>query len=119
MVVVGCNSDTGVIMNAKEFVSLWKSEKEDMLISYTKGDGKTLVENIIQSMDLSEFQLEKLKKMMDVVLTDTFYGLLLGLVGESQIGGVQESYTILDSSGSSISDNGDIEAEAWHQFHGE
>jgi len=53
------------------------------------------------------------------ILTDTFYTLLLGLDGEASIGGVQSSYKIHDKNGNEISSAGDIEAEAWEQFHGE
>ena len=106
-------------MNAQEFVSLWKTEKEDMLTLYINGNEETEVSSLIKSMNLSKEQMVKMNKIVDTILTDTFYGLLLGLDGEAQIGGVQETYKIHDSSGDLISECGDLEAEAWELFHGD
>ena len=106
-------------MKAKEFVARWKAEKENLLSTYTKDSEDTHASAVIKSMDLSEEQKEKMREVIDTILTDTFYGLLLGLDGEAQIGGVQETFKIHDSEGNLISECGELEAEAWEQFHGE
>ncbi len=55
--------------------------------------------------------------LVDVILTDTFYTLLLGLDGSASIGDSQEAYRILDEQGELVSDCGDLEAEAYEHFH--
>ena len=69
-------------------------------------------------MSLTLEQQQILGLVLDSVLTDTLYALLLGLDGAANIGGVQELYKISDENGNSISDNGSIEGEAYDAFHG-
>lgn len=106
-------------MKAKEFVALWKAEKENLLSTYLKDGGDTHASALIKSMGLSEEQKETMREVIDTILTDTFYALLLGLDGEAQIGGIQETFKIHDPEGNLISGCGDLEAEAWKQFYGE
>ena len=60
---------------------------------------------------------EKLKEVIDTLLTDVFYTVLLGLDGESSIGDTQQTYKIYDEEGSLISDCGELEASAYEYFH--
>ena len=103
-------------MNTQDFVKLWKSEKDKMLSLYTKGNEETSVSHSIKSMNLSEVQNETMNNVVNEILTDTFYSLLLGLDGSANIGGTQQTYKIHDESGNLISTVGEIEAEAWEQF---
>ena len=61
---------------------------------------------------------EQLKDVIDTLLTDVFYSLLLGLDGESSIGNTQQTYKIYDEEGNLISDCGELEASAYQYFHG-
>ena len=61
---------------------------------------------------------EQLKDVIDTLLTDVFYSLLLGLDGESSIGNTQQTYKIYDEEGNLISDCGELEASAYEYFHG-
>ena len=54
--------------------------------------------------------------MLNLVLTDTFYTLLLGLDGASSIGGVQHSYRVLDKDGVLICGDSRVETEAYAQL---
>ena len=103
-------------MDAKQFVANWKAEKESYLESI-KGSG-TLAAKQVSAMHLSEFQARQLEQLLDTVLTDVMYTLLLGLDGCANIGGSQQIYKILDEDGNVVSTTGDIEAEAYEQFHG-
>ncbi|MEZ0245421.1 MAG: hypothetical protein ACAH09_02160 [Methylophilaceae bacterium] len=105
-------------MDAHEFVLNWKVEKENLLSSFMDS-GKTLVGKKISELQLTSQQLICMKEVLNLVLTDTMYGLLLGLDGEALIGDTQHVYKIFDESGNLISKAGDIEGEAWQQFHGE
>ena len=61
---------------------------------------------------------EKLKEVIDTLLTDVFYSVLLGLDGENSIGNTQHTYKIYDEEGNLISDCGELEASAYQYFHG-
>ena len=71
----------------------------------------------IKEMALDSTQQEQLKIVIDTLLTDVFYNILLGLDGESSIGNTQQTYKIYDEEGSLISDCGELEASAYEYFH--
>jgi hypothetical protein len=104
-------------MNAEEFVANWKNEKEDLLRSFMGEKGKSLVASKIDSMALNIEQKNQLQAVLNAVLTDTMYTLLLGLDGSASLGNNQHTFKIYDESGNLVSDCGEIEAEAWRQFH--
>jgi hypothetical protein len=106
-------------MNAKEFVACWRIEKESLVVLFTDSSAKTIAGQKIQSLNLSDKQQVIMKEIVDSILTDTFYTLLLGLDGEASIGGVQHTYKISDEMGNLISDCGEIESEAFNQFQEE
>ena len=60
---------------------------------------------------------EQLKEVIDTLLTDIFYSILLGLDGERSIGNTQQTYKIYDEEGNLISDCGELEASAYEYFH--
>ena len=68
-------------------------------------------------MALDDTQQEQLKEVIDTLLTDVFYSILLGLDGEHSIGNTQQTYKIYDKEGSLISDCGELEASAYEYFH--
>ena len=105
-------------MDANEFVKHWKTDKDNLLKVYTSDSEETDVSMIIKKMELNPEQNELMKSVLDSVLTDTYYSLLLGLDGSGSIGEVQHMFKIYDESENLISNCGDIEAEAWEQFHG-
>lgn len=105
-------------MDASEFVALWKSEKDNFLQSCLELNEQSAVCDAIQQMNLSKEQAFHFETAMNHLLTDVFYTLLLGLDGCASIGGTQETYKIYDESDRLISECGDLEAEAYEQFHG-
>lgn len=106
-------------MNSKEFVACWKREKEQLLLAFTAVDAESRVRARIDSMHLTADQINVMQSIVDGILTDTFYTLLLGLDGAASIGGVQQQYRIHDQDGAVISSPGDLEEEAWLQFQSE
>ncbi len=106
-------------MDAKEFAECWKKERDYLLELYTSGEEETAVSALIGKMDLSSVQKDQIKSVLGQVLTDTFYTLLLGLDGSASIGGTQHTFKIYDEDKNLISDCGELESEAWEQFHGE
>ena len=71
----------------------------------------------IKEMALDSTQQEQLKEVIDTLLTDVFYSVLLGLDGENPIGNTQQTYKIYDEEGNLISDCGELEASAYEYFH--
>ena len=102
-------------MTPENFVALWKSEKASMLQMFTDQSGTTAAAQKIQAMQLTPDQLKKLGAVLDTVLTDAMYTLLLALDGEASIGGVQQIYELKSEDGTVLT--GELEAEAWKQFH--
>jgi len=103
-------------MTAKEFVDLWKNEKDTFLEDYCGKGNETYVRNKIASLNLSQEQQKIMNEIVDEILTDVFYTLLLGLDGSASIGGDQQPYKVYDENNNLISEYGDIEAEAYDAF---
>ena len=106
-------------MNASEFVANWKRTKDELLETFIDNESESDVVTKIASMRLMPEQSNIMRSVLDSVLTDAFYTLLLGFDGTASIGGIQQPYQIRDESGNLISECGDLEAEAWEQFHGD
>jgi uncharacterized protein YihD (DUF1040 family) len=103
-------------MTPKEFVELFHNEKTDYLNQCFEENADLYVSQKIKSLNLSEVQKETLKEIVDVILIDTYYTILLGLDGCANIGGLQTDYKIYDEDGNLLTDCGEIEAEAWEYF---
>ena len=105
-------------MNARDFVTAWRLEKECLMTAFTGSDSTNLVAEQIRALHLSDAQTQQLTTVIDGLLTDTLYTLLLGLDGSTSIGGAQQTYRIYGEDGELISASGKIEAEAYEAFHG-
>lgn len=105
-------------MTAEEFVKNFYKEKKRVLEStFDFGqDLRSYVSTRIQDLNLDEEQTEKLRHIISALLTDTIYGILLGLDGSASIGGRQEIFTIAGADGKIIAECGEIEGEAYEVF---
>jgi hypothetical protein len=104
-------------MTPAQFVGLFAKEKRAMLGSYLS-DPDTAVGAQIKAMDLSAKELKALRAVLDGVLTDAFYTVLLALDGAASLGGKQVTYSLRDEDGNELT-GGEIEASAWERFHGD
>ncbi len=104
-------------MNADEFVALFRAEKDALLEMYLHPDGRstTKVGMAIAAMNLAADQVQLMREVVDGVLTDAFYTILMGLDGEASLGGQQRQYRVHDDDGP-IGEPGDIETAAYEQF---
>lgn len=107
----------GKVMNAKEFVELFYTEKNNMLKMYLSNLKDTKVGLNIGNLGLTTEQMEKMQSIIDTVLTDAMYTILLGLDGEAAIGNVQQTYKLYDENGCEITNCGEIEQYAYEYFH--
>ena len=105
-------------MNAQQFVSHWIELKAELLEAFLGEQSKAEVAVQLQRLGLKSEQSELLRGAVDGMLRDTMYTLLLGLDGAASIGSNQQRYSIADENGNVISNCGELEAEAWRQFHG-
>ncbi len=106
-------------MTPHEFVGLWKAEKESLLAEYFTKESETRVAAKIARMDLNREQSIVIRDVIDSVLTDAFYALLLGLDGCAAIGDRQIDYQLADEDGNLLTGSGEIEAEAFEAFQDE
>ena len=107
--------------NAEEMLRSWRQcfEGLDEPRPFSDHADESEVSAKIASLNLTRDQLPVMRDIVDGILTDAFYTLLLGLDGAASIGDVQQMYQIRDEEGNPIFDSGDLEAEAWEQFHGD
>ena len=108
-------------MTSDEFAKNFYIEKLKFLKSCFEQSPQypNTVNTKIKEMGLTEIQTDQLKEMIDVLLNDVFYGVLLGLDGECPIGNIQQVYSIYDEEGCLISDWGELEVSAYDYFHGD
>ena len=104
-------------MTPKEFVELFYNEKNESLKQYFNNPNSTDVGLKIYNLGLSEEQIIKMKDIIDTVLTDTMYTILLGLDGEASIGNVQHTYKLCDEDGCKLTNCGEIEQYAYEYFY--
>ena len=107
-------------MTSDEFAKNFYIEKLNILKSCFEEQPQypSAVNTKIKEMTLDSTQQEQLKIVIDTLLTDVFYSILLGLEGENPIGNTQQTYKIYDEEGNLISDCGELEASAYQYFHG-
>jgi len=106
-------------MTSDEFAKNFYIEKLNFLKYCFEEQPKypSAINTKIKEMTLNSTQQEQLKEVIDTLLTDVFYSILLGLDGENSIGDTQQIYKIYDEEGNLISDCGELEASAYEYFH--
>jgi len=104
-------------MTSEEFVKSFYLHKQDLLNIYTNPIGVLPINSLIKSLDLDEERLKALEKILDMVLTDAYYSLLLGIDGEVNIGGTQHMYKLFDEENNELTGSGEIEGYAYQYFH--
>lgn len=103
-------------MTPEEFVKGFYLEQKTLVDMYFNPNGQTDVSKLIQSLNLNSERTETLRQILMAALRDALYTTLLGLDGEAQIGGRQETYIIKDQNGNELT-GGEIEGFAWEYFH--
>ena len=83
-------------MIAEDFVKNCYKEKQEMLKMYFDKEKKTQVGNQIKNIISKGISSDELKKMINSVMNEVFYTMLLGLDGETSLGDVQMQYKVYD-----------------------
>lgn len=103
-------------MTPEEFVKNFYLERKSLVDICLSSDNRTDNSKLIADLQLDEQKTEKLRQVLNGVLRDAFYTILLGLDGEAQIGERQETYKIDDENGKELT-GGEIDSFAWEYFH--
>ena len=103
-------------MNTKDFVKLCFEEKENSLKQYFYNSYKTDVGKRINTLIESGANKEELYELINLILKETYYAILLALDGEASLGGKQFNCELLNQDGNVINQIGEIEAEAYRHF---
>lgn len=104
-------------MTAREFVELFYNDKTAYLDTCLDDDPRNIVSARIKELGLDDTQQTQLIEIIDSILTDVYYSILLGLDGCSTIGNYQYDYKIQGEDGTLITDGGKLEGHAWDYFH--
>lgn len=102
-------------MTPDDFVQQVYNQKRALAKLAFDPERRTLVTHRIAALNLSAVQTEKLRSVVSGLLTDAFYTMLLGLDGAACIGNTQNSYTVLNESGETLT--GDLEELAYALFY--
>lgn len=103
-------------MTAEEFVKNCYKEKEKMKKIYFDKYKETYVGEQIKNIISKGISIDEIKELIDSVMNETFYTMLLGLDGETSLGDVQMQYKLYDENNNLIEG---IEENAYDIFMSE
>jgi hypothetical protein len=103
-------------MDAREFARLCRIEKDTLGREYLNPDSRASVSRDIKALQLSPDQMSLMERIVDGILTDTFYSFLLTLDGAGSLGGNQQEYRLYDEDGNLVFESGDLEAAAYEHL---
>lgn len=104
-------------MTLEQFVDCFAKERADLLSSYLTPSSGSQVATDISSLQLSDEQSRLMRRIVDGILRDSLYTVLLGLDGAASIGGRQEMYDLRAEDGTQLTGSGELEALAYERFH--
>ena len=101
-------------MTGEQFVKLCYEEKKTILadtsIPPSSADGK------ISAITEQGISKDDLYDLLNLVLKENYYTLLLGLDGEASLGNTQITYKLYDENGNLLNECGELEAAAYRYF---
>lgn len=103
-------------MTAEEFVNNCYKEKQEMLKIYFDRERETQVGNQIKNISSKGVSDNEIKKLLNSVMNEVLYTILLGLDGETSLGDVQMQYKVYDQNDNLLDG---IESYAYDAFMGE
>ena len=103
-------------MTGEEFVRLCFEEKESILSEYCSPETESTVGAMVRDLVRAGADQETLHKLLDLVLTENWYRILLALDGSASLGGEQRTYEVRDENGNILNECGELEAAAWEVF---
>ena len=106
-------------MTGEEFVKHCFDEKEYLLGQYFGEKPETAAGEMLRKLIRSGADREQLRKLVETVLTESFYTMPLGLDGVASLGGEQVAYKLYDEDGVLLNECGELEENAYALFVGD
>lgn len=103
-------------MTSAEFVENCYQEKQEMLKTYFDEKNETYVGKLIKQMISKGITKDEIKELIDSVMNEVFYTMLLALEGEAALGDVQMMYELYDDRHNLLTGSGEIESNAYEMF---
>lgn len=104
-------------MTAEEFVNNCYKEKQEMLKIYFDKEKETQVGNQIKNIvSKGSILNDEVKGLVNSVMNEVFYTILLGLDGETSLGNIQMQYKVYDENDNLLDG---IESYAYDSFMNE
>ena len=103
-------------MDGAQFAGHCNALRAELVNDFTHRASGSEVAAKIAMLGLDDQQARQLTAILDPVVRDTLYTMLLALDGAASLGGCQQQFTVTDEDGNVIED---IEAAAWECFHGD
>ncbi len=104
-------------MTLEQFVDCFAKERAELLSGYLTPSSGSQVATDIAALQLSDEQARVMRRIVDGILRDSLYTVLLGLDGAASIGGRQETYDLRAEDGTPLTGSGKLEALAYERFH--
>lgn len=103
-------------MDGAQFAAHCDELRKELVRDFTNPASGSAVAASIDALGLDHAQSRQLAALLDTVVRDTVYTLLLALDGAASLGGCQQQFTLTDEDGNVIEG---IEDAAWQCFHGD
>ena len=103
-------------MTGEEFVKLCLIEKETILKQYFDEACTTEVGSKLNHLLEDGADRAALYTLLNLVLNETYYNLLLALDGEASLGGKQVNYKLFDDEMNQLNNSSAIETAAYQYF---
>lgn len=102
--------------DGKRICTSSKRRKAKYYVNIFSAGSKTKAGQMIQELINMGVPKESLFQLVDNILNENYYSLMLALDGETSLGGIQMMYKLFDEDGNELTGSGDIESEAFEQF---
>lgn len=102
-------------MTGEQFVKLCYEEKKTILAEYFNPNSSSVVGKN-QCNNWTRYIKDDLYDLLNLVLKENYYTLLLGLDGEASLGNTQITYKLYDENGNLLNECGELEAAAYRYF---
>ena len=103
-------------MTGEEFVRLCFEEKEAALREYCSPASESAVSGLVRQLVSGGSDRETIHQLIDLVMTESWYTMLLALDGEASLGGEQQTYRLYAEDDTLLNECGELEAAAWEAF---
>ncbi len=103
-------------MTGQEFVKKCFNEKNTTLEMYLNLNSGTAVSEKIKEITKLGVDLKDLRMLVNQILNETYYTVLMALDGEANLDGTQMTYQVIDEENNGINPSGELSDIAFELF---